>query len=225
VTGSARGIGRHLAEHLVGHGFHVVGCSKGQPEQTPEHYEHHAVDVADESAVRSMFESVRCSHGRLDVLINNAGVAAMNHFLLTPTSTAEQLLRVNVLGTFTCSREACRLMRRAGGGRIVNLASVAVPMRLAGEAAYVASKAAVVSLTQVLSMELAPFGITVNAVGPAPMRTDLLRGVPDTTLQGLLERLPIRRFGEMRDVTNVIDFFLSPASDAVTGQTVFLNGA
>jgi 3-oxoacyl-[acyl-carrier protein] reductase len=109
-------------------------------------------------------------------------------------------------------------------GRIVNFASVAVPLKLEGEAAYAASKAAVVSLTQVLAREFAEWGITVNAIGPSPVKTDLIRGVPEDKLDGLIKRQAIKRYGEMRDVVQVIDFFISPNSDFVTGQVVFLGG-
>jgi 3-oxoacyl-[acyl-carrier protein] reductase len=109
-------------------------------------------------------------------------------------------------------------------GRIVNFVTVAVPLKLEGEAIYAASKAAVISLTQVLARELADLGITVNAIGPTPIKTDLVRGVSPDKLNALVDRQAIKRYGEPRDVINVIDFFMQPASDFVTGQVVFLGG-
>jgi 3-oxoacyl-[acyl-carrier protein] reductase len=106
----------------------------------------------------------------------------------------------------------------------VNFATVATPLKLEGEAMYAASKAAVISLTQILARELADFGITVNAVGPAPIATDLIRSVPRAKIDAVIARQAIRRLGEYRDVANVIDFFLKPESDFVTGQVVFLGG-
>jgi 3-oxoacyl-[acyl-carrier protein] reductase len=115
-------------------------------------------------------------------------------------------------------------MRQGGGGRIVNFTTVAVPLALEGEAAYVASKAAVESLTRVLARELGPFGIRVNAVGPTPVETDLIRAVPKEKIDALLARQVLPRMGTPEDVARVVDFFLSPASDFVTGQVIYLGG-
>jgi 3-oxoacyl-[acyl-carrier protein] reductase len=149
----------------------------------------------------------------------------MNHAMLTPWETVDRVLKTNVGGTFLFCREAAKVMSRPRGGRIVNFTTVAVPLRLEGEAIYAASKAAVESLTAILAKEFGPLGITVNAVGPGPIRTELLQGVPPEKLDDLLRRLAIRRFAEPADVANVIDFFLRPESDLVTGQVIYLGGA
>jgi 3-oxoacyl-[acyl-carrier protein] reductase len=226
VTGASRGLGRGLVDHYLGRGAIVVGCSRTPPTNSglPDGYEHHIADVGDPNAIRAVFDTVRSRYGRLDALINNAGIASMNHVLLTSDSMVESVFRTNVFGCFAATQAAARVMR-ATGGRIVNVVSVAVPLKLAGEAAYVSSKAAVVSLTEVTARELAPFGITVNAVGPAPIDTDLVRNVPAEALDRLVAQLPISRYSTVEDVANVVDFFLDDRSDAVTGQVVFLGGA
>jgi 3-oxoacyl-[acyl-carrier protein] reductase len=121
-------------------------------------------------------------------------------------------------------REAAKVMMKARYGRIVNFATVATPLDLEGESAYAASKAAVESLTRVAARELAPFNVTVNAVGPTPVMTDLIRAVPQAKMDALIGRQAIHRLGEPRDIANVVDFFVSRESDFVTGQTVYLGG-
>jgi 3-oxoacyl-[acyl-carrier protein] reductase len=224
ITGTRKGVGRALAEHYAGVGYQVIGCSRSPFEGELENYRHYCLDVADERAVKAMLAEVTKREGRLDVLVNNAGIASMNHSLLTPLAVVNKIMATNFTGTFLFCREAARLMQVRRYGRIVNFVTVAVPLKLEGEAIYAASKAAVISLTHVLARELADFGITVNAIGPTPIKTDLVRGVSPAKLNALVDRQAIKRYGEPRDVINVIDFFMLPASDFVTGQVVFLGG-
>lgn len=224
ITGASRGIGKYLAQHYLEQGYQVVGCSRCPVEWQVENYRHYCLDVADETSVKAMFTEIRQNYKRLDVLINNAGVAAMNHALLTPLQTAQNILNTNFMGTFLFCREAARLMQRASYGRIVNFVTIATPLKLEGEAVYAASKAAVLNLTQILARELAAAGITVNAVGPGPVKTDLIRAVPADKLDDLLNRQAIHRFCEFEDIGNVIDFFIRPQSSFVTGQVLFLGG-
>lgn len=224
VTGSRKGIGRHLAEHFVRLGAIVEGCSRQPAGWHLPGYTHHNVDVTDEESVRQMIDSIRERHGRVDVAINNAGIASLNHSLLTPVQTFARIVSTNLVGTFIVSRESAKLMRRRSFGRIINFSTVAVPLRLEGEAAYVASKDAVVALTQVMARELAEFGITCNAVGPTPIDTDLIRSVPQDKIDQIIGRLAVKRLGRFEDVVNVVDFFARAESDYVTGQVLYLGG-
>lgn len=225
ITGTRKGIGRFLAERYLERGWTVVGCSREAPEDpSPPNYEHFLVDVADEAAVVKMVGAVRERLGPIEVLINNAGIASMNHLLLTPAATIERIFATNVFGTFLVMREVAKVMAAAKYGRIVNFATVATPLNLEGEAGYAASKAAVESLTRIAARELASFNVTVNAVGPTPVMTDLIRTVPKRKMDALIATQAIRRMGEHRDVGNVIDFLISRDSDFVTGQTIYLGG-
>lgn len=224
VTGARKGIGRYLVEHFLRRGHRVFGCSRQPSDFGHHHYMHLQADVTDEPAVRAVVSAVRKHAGRIDNLINNAGIAAMNHTMLTPAATVQNLLQTNVLGTFLFCREAAKVMQAARYGRIVNFSSVAVPLRLEGEAAYAASKAAVGTLTEVMAREYGPFGITVNALGPTPVETDLIRNVPKDKIDMIVGQQAVRRVGTFQDVAHVVDFFISPASGFVTGQTIYLGG-
>jgi len=224
ITGTRKGIGRHLVDHYMARGWQVAGCSRGEMDDAPPGYRHFCLDVADERAVTRMVRAVASEYGRLDCIINNAGIASMNHLLLTPLATIQNVFNTNVFGTFILCREAAKAMLRAKQGRIINFATVATPLRLEGEAAYAASKAAVESLTQVMARELASYNITVNALGPTPIDTDLIRGVPKDKMDRLIDRQAVKRMGTFDDVTNVLDFFLRDESAFVTGQVLYLGG-
>jgi 3-oxoacyl-[acyl-carrier protein] reductase len=224
ITGSRKGIGRYLVEHFLAQGHRVFGCSRQPIDRPLVGYTHIEADVTEETQVRAVVSAVRRAAGRIDNLINNAGIASMNHSMLTPFDTVNNILQTNVVGTFLFCRETAKVMQAARYGRIVNFSSVAVPLRLEGEAAYAASKAAVGTLTEVMAREFGPLGITVNAIGPTPVETDLIRSVPKERIDVILAQQAVRRIGTFEDVANVVDFFVSPASGFVTGQTIYLGG-
>ena len=225
VTGASRGIGAYLVRHFLECGDVVVGCARGAAPLTDDRYVHVEADVADEPAVRALFAEVRSRFGGLDVLINNAGMASMNAVALTPVANARDVMMTNFIGTFVVTHAALRLLRSSKAGRIVNFTTVAVPLRLEGEAIYAASKSAVEMFTKIVAREAGALGITCNAVGPCPIKTRLTDNVPGEKIQRLIDRQAIRRWAEFEDVANVVDFFLRPESGMVTGQVVYLGGA
>jgi 3-oxoacyl-[acyl-carrier protein] reductase len=224
ITGTRKGIGKELALHFLDKGQNIVGCSRGEATIDHENYEHYCLDVTDEKAVTEMVRSTKRKYSTIDILLNNAGIAAMNHIVTTPVTTARNVFETNFIGSFLFLREVSKVMMRRKNGRIVNFSTVAVGLRLEGEAVYGASKAAIANLTQVAAKELGSFGITVNAVAPTPVETDLIKAVPRIKINELLEQQAVKRFGEFRDVINVVDFFVSPESDFVTGQVIYLGG-
>ena len=224
ISGTSKGIGRFLVEHYTSLGHQVIGCSRSEAEYSIDNYQHFCLDVCNEKEVKKMFSQIRKNYGRLDILINNAGIASMNHILITPITTVNKILNTNVVGTFLFCREAAKIMKKNQNGRIINFATVATPLKLEGEAIYASSKAAVESLTQVIAIELSDFGITVNAIGPTPVKTDLIRSVPKEKMDALISMQVIKRYGEFIDISNVIDFFIKPESNFITGQIIYLGG-
>lgn len=224
ITGTSKGIGLHLARHYLAAGWRVAGCSRGAPALEHPDYSHHQMDVSDEAAVVRMVREVARVAGGIDALINNAGIAAMNHVLTTPGNTAAGIMGTNFTGSFLFLREAAKVMMRRKAGRIINFTTVAVPLQLEGEAVYAASKAAVETLTRIAARELGASNITVNAIGPSPILTDLIKAVPESKIKALLARQALPRLGTFDDVTNVTDFLLAERSAGITGQVIYLGG-
>jgi len=224
ITGNRKGIGRYLSEYYLEKDHIVLGCSRSESDLQNKNYRHYLVDVSKEEDINKMLFAVKKEFGRIDVLINNASIASMNHFLLTPTNTARKVMETNYFGTLVMCREFGRLMRKSNNGRIINFTTVAKPLKIPGELIYAASKAAIETLTQILAKELAQYKITVNAIGPTPIDTDLIKGVPIEKLSNLIEYQAIKRFGKKEDIANVVDFFIKPESNFVTGQIIYLGG-
>lgn len=224
ITGTRKGIGKDLAEYYLNLGLNVVGCSRGLGTIENDNYRHFELDVSDEKAVIKMVRATKKEFGRIDVLLNNAGIASMNHFLTTSFSTVQNIFNTNFLGTFIFSREVSKVMMKQKNGRIINYTTVASALRLEGEAIYAASKGAIENFTQTISKEVAPYNITVNAIGPTPVETDLIKAVPKDKISDLLDKQAIKRFGTFEDIKNVIDFFIDDKSDFITGQVIYLGG-
>ena len=224
ITGTRKGIGKYLAETYTKRGYIVEGCSRGESSFEAEGYNHTSMDITDEKSVKAWITAIARRHGRIDCVLNNAAIASMNHVLLTPAATADRMLAVNVTGTMLVCRDAAKVMMRRRYGRIVNFTTIVDPIGLAGEAIYAASKAAVVTFTRILAFELGGWGITCNSFGATPIMTDMIRGVPQDKIDAVVNGLAIKRLGTPEDCVNVCDFFISPLSDNITAQVVYLGG-
>ena len=220
ITGTSQGLGRALAERLLADGWTVHGFARGKQALAHERFTAHAVDVTDEAAVRAAVATIAES-GRIDLLINNAAAASLNAFLLTPGSVAENLMRVNYLGTFHCLQAVGKVMVRQRGGLVVNLTTVAVPLALEGEAAYVASKAAVEALTKVTAKEFATQGVRVVALGFGPVDTRLTRAVPKAMLAKINDAIGRP---EGTTMTQAVEFIVARivAPDLKSGSVEYL---
>ncbi len=224
ITGASRGIGAFLAQRLLADGWLVATVSRTCEEVEHDRALSFPMDITSVESVRSGIRRIRRHFGSLDAVVNNAGIASMNAVALASTESVARMFEVNTVGTFTVCREALRALRKSDAPRIVNLSSVAVPLHLEGEAAYGASKVAVEHLTRVMAREFAEWGITVNAIGPSAIATDLTAGVPRSALDALQLRLTSLEPATMEDVYWTVSFFLDERSQLVTGQVMYLGG-
>jgi 3-oxoacyl-[acyl-carrier protein] reductase len=225
ITGTRKGIGKYLAEYYANKEFQVVGCSRGDIDFELDNYQHYCLDVSDESSVKKMFTEIRKKYGRLDVLINNAGIASMNHVLLTPLKEVQDILNTNFVGTFLCCREAVKLMKRNKSGRIVNISSIHVPLATVGTSIYGTSKASIEQFTRVLAREVFQFGININLLALSVVKSSgMADGLSDDITLKILERTISKTQLDFKDVSNAIEFLISPKSSMVTNQTLYLGG-
>lgn len=224
ITGSSRGLGKELAEHFLNIGDTVLGCARSDSQIQHQNYRHYQLDITSAEDVTNFFFRLRRDVEYLDALINNAGIASMNAFALTPVESFQKVFNTNVQGTFLFCQKALGLLKKAPAPSIINFTTVAVPFQLEGEAIYAASKSAVETLTRIIAKEYGGFGITCNAIGPSPIDTALIRGVAKEKIDRLVKRQAIRRMATPGDVVNLAEFFLHPQSRMVTGQVIYLGG-
>jgi NAD(P)-dependent dehydrogenase (short-subunit alcohol dehydrogenase family) len=232
VTGGARGIGREIARAVVAAGARVAvldqdgeGARRAAGELGAEALGL-AVDVTDERAVAAAFAEVAESFGRIDYLVNNAGIRHQAPFVEHSVDVWRRTLEVNVTGTFICSQAAVRVMLEHGGGRIVNLASMAGELALRERAAYNASKGAVVALTKSIAVELGGRGIYCNAIAPGVIETPLSAPYfEDERMVAILrENIPLGRWGQVGEIAAPAVFLCSDAASFVQGATLFVDG-
>lgn len=223
ITGDRKGIGRQLSEHFLEKNRIVIGCSRSGSDLIHKNYTHFICDVSNEMEVKRLFQQIRTKYKGIDVIVNNAGLASMNHILTTPTETFQKLNEINFGGTFLVTREGSKLMRKKGGS-IINFTTVASPLNLEGEAIYASTKAAIEKFSKIAAFELSSYNIRINCIGPTPILTDLIRTVPKNKIEELIQKQSIKRLGKFSDVINVIEFFISPSSSFISGQTIYLGG-
>ncbi len=224
ITGTSKGIGQKLAYYYLSKGFMIAGCSRSDASISHVNYKHYKADLNDEKTLESLVRTVVNDLGRIDSLVNNAGIASMNHIMTTPVQAVQNIINTNFIVPFILTREAAKVMQRKKSGRIINFSTVAVPFNQQGEAAYASSKAALETFTRISSRELAPFGITVNTVGISPYDSALIRSVPLPKIEAMIDQQAFKRKATINDIVNVTDFFISPDSSFITGQTIYLGG-
>ena len=233
VTGGSGGIGVEICSRFAQEGARVViadvsqnAIDTGVAAMRRNGYGvgAYAVDVADERAVDAMFRQVAIEHGRVDVLVCAAGIRPVSALLNHSMKDWEACIRVNLTGVFACGKIAAEHMVQAGKGAIVNIASVNGVTAAAGLAAYNASKAGVISLTQTMAVELAPKGIRVNAILPAQIETPMIQEQVGEERAKREERIPMGRYGKPAEIADAVCFLASDAASFVTGHALAVDG-
>lgn len=222
VTGASRGLGRNIAERLLAQGVEIIGVARRPTGDEP--FETISCDVGDADAVKTAFRRFN-SEKRLWGFVNAAGIASMNLVVATPPETMERILRTNLLGTMLTNQAMGKAMARNKRGRIVNFSTIAVPLGLKGEAIYVASKAGVEGFTRAFAREMADFGVTVNAVAPGPVDTNLIAKIESAKIDAIVARQIITRRATPDDVWDIVALLLEQRAGMISGEIIHVGGA
>lgn len=234
VTGASRGIGKEIALTLARYGAKVVVNYNGSEEQARQVVEQicqaggEAIalqcSVADSAACEEMIQKALEQYGHIDILVNNAGITRDNLLMKISEADFDAVLDTNLKGTFHTIKHTYRAFLKQRGGRIINLASVTGILGNSGQANYAASKAGVIGLTKSVARELASRGITVNAVAPGYIDTDMTQAMTETAREAVLSRIPLKRVGNPTDVAETVAFLASDRAAYITGQVISVDG-
>lgn len=234
VTGASRGIGRSIAIQLAEEGYNVAvnyAGNKEKAEAVVEEIKAKGVEsfaiqanVANGDEVKAMIKEVVSQFGSVDVLVNNAGITRDNLLMRMKEHEWDDVIDTNLKGVFNCIQKVTPQMLRQKGGSIINLSSVVGAVGNPGQANYVATKAGVIGLTKSSARELASRGITVNAVAPGFIVSDMTDALSDELKDQMLEQIPLAKFGEDTDIANTVAFLASDKAKYITGQTIHVNG-
>jgi 3-oxoacyl-[acyl-carrier protein] reductase len=235
VTGGSRGIGRAIGLRMADGDtrvcFNYSGSDSRDAEETIRLIEDAGgsawgarVNVASRQDVQDFFKKIMEQSGRVDVLVNNAGITKDGLLVRMKEEDWDRVLNINLKGAFHCIQAVAKTMMKQRAGRIINMASVVGVIGNPGQANYVASKAGLIGLTKTAAKELAPRGITVNAVAPGFIETPMTAGLPEKVKEAMLAQIPLKRFGQPRDVAETVHFLASEKASYITGQVIQVNG-
>ena len=230
VTGAGQGMGRAVVQHFGAAGAQVVAVDINLEAASAAVSEFGAnglalaCNVSDPASVKAAFNTVDERFGRLDVVVNSAGIGSVDAFVDTPDDNWMRVIGVNLTGTFLCCREGARLMQKCGAkGALINVSSTAA-MTGEGPSHYCASKAGVMGLTRSIARELAASGIRVNTIVPGPTNTPMMAGIPDEWMQSMIKAIPLGRMCEPEEIARVAAFLASDDAGFITGQNIAVNG-
>ena len=223
VTGAAQGIGAATCAKFAAEGATVIGCDR-RAEMLSDAYERHQVDVTDRVAVDMMVAAVLARHGRIDVLVNNAGITKDARLVKMTLQQFDAVIDVNLRGVFHCAQAVADTMIEQGQGVILNASSVVGIYGNFGQTNYAAAKFGVIGFTKTWSRELGPKGIRVNAVAPGFVDTPILATIPDKVLQHMKEQVPLGRLAQPEEIANVYAFLASDEASYINGAVIEVSG-
>ncbi|PMQ00902.1 MAG: beta-ketoacyl-ACP reductase [Dictyoglomus sp. NZ13-RE01] len=234
VTGGSRGIGRAIVIALAKEGAKVVINYRSNEESARETLEEveklgavgylYKADVSNEEEVENMFKDILTKFGRLDILVNNAGITRDNLLLRMKLEDWEAVMATNLRSVFLCTRAAAKIMIKQRSGRIINISSIVGEMGNIGQANYSASKAGIIGFTKTVARELASRGITVNAVAPGFIETEMTESIAPDLKDLYLKQIPLQRFGKPEEVANLVKFLASEEAGYITGAVINIDG-
>lgn len=234
VTGASRGIGKAIVEKLATNGYkvgfsYISSDEKAKAivdEMSQQGLEVFSLkfDVKDYQDVEEAFAKIYEEHGRIDVLVNNAGITRDKLFSRMKEGDFDQVIETNLKGIFNCSKQVARKMSKQKSGRIINISSLAGLVGNIGQVNYSASKAGVIGFTRSLAAELGAYGVTVNAVAPGLIKTDMTDAIPDQIREGMISAVPLKRIGQPQDIGNIVGFLASDSASYITGQVISVDG-
>lgn len=234
VTGASRGIGRQIAVTLAGYGATVIVNYNGSEAKAAEVVEEIAANggtaeaiqcsVLDYEKAGEMISGIVKKYGHLDIVVNNAGITRDNLIMKMSEEDFDAVIDTNLKGAFNCTKHVARQMLKQKSGRIINISSVSGVMGNAGQANYCASKAGLIGLTKSVARELGSRGITVNAVAPGFIKTEMTDVLPEDVKKAMGEQIPLKRFGETKDIAETVAFLASEGAAYITGQVISVDG-
>ena len=234
VTGASRGIGRQIAVTLAGYGAAVIVNYNGSEAKAAEAVEEIAANggtaeaiqcsVSDYEKAGEMISGIVKKYGHLDIVVNNAGITRDNLIMKMSEEDFDAVIDTNLKGAFNCTKHVARPMLKQKSGRIINISSVSGVMGNAGQANYCASKAGLIGLTKSVARELGSRGITVNAVAPGFIKTEMTDVLPEDVKKAMGEQIPLKRFGETKDIAETVAFLASEGAAYITGQVISVDG-
>lgn len=234
ITGGARGIGQAIGEVLgrMGANLVIADLNLAQAEATATKFYNYfsqemsavEVDVSSSESVAKMIKKTVNKFGKIDILINNAGITKDTLLVRMSEQDFDKVIKINLGGTFNCTKEVTKIMMKQRYGRIVNIASIIGIVGNAGQSNYAASKAGIIGFTKSIAREMASRNITVNAVAPGYIETEMTNILPEDIKNKMLETIPLKRFGQPSDVANAVGFLVSKAASYITAQVIVVDG-